>query len=58
MKKQEKIIFCPMCKSTNVSFDAKLEATYHVCKSCGYQSTPGVEFPHKIINSNKLRNKK
>lgn len=46
-----------MCKSTNISFDAKLEAAYHVCKSCGYKSVPGVDFPHKIINK-KSKNKK
>jgi len=45
----KKIIFCPICKSTDVTFDAKLETTYNVCRSCGYKSPPGADFPHKII---------
>ena len=43
------IKFCPLCKSTNVSFDARLETTYDVCKNCGYQGAPGTSFPEKII---------
>ena len=41
-----RVKFCPMCKSTNVSFDAKLEMTYDVCKDCGFRSI-GANFPEK-----------
>ena len=44
-----KIKFCPMCKSVNVSFDARLEVTYDVCKNCGYKAAPGVDFPEKML---------
>ncbi|MEK6953068.1 MAG: hypothetical protein AABX29_08705, partial [Nanoarchaeota archaeon] len=47
-KKSNKVIFCPMCKSTDISFDAKLEITYDVCRNCGYTSFGG-NFPFKII---------
>ena len=47
----EWIKFCPMCKSTDVSFDAKLEATYDVCKKCGYRAAPAVNFPEKIVKN-------
>ena len=41
--------FCPLCKSTNVSFDARLGTTYNVCKNCGYIGASGTDFPEKII---------
>ncbi|MEK6861645.1 MAG: hypothetical protein AABY07_06765 [Nanoarchaeota archaeon] len=43
--------FCPMCKSSNVSFDARLETTYDVCRKCGYRAAPGVDFPEKEIKN-------
>ncbi len=48
-----RIIFCPICKSTDISIDARLEIVYHVCKSCNYRSIPGAEFPVKIIKLKK-----
>lgn len=44
-----RIKFCPMCKSTDVSFDARLEVTYDVCRKCGYRAAPGMNFPEKLI---------
>ena len=47
--RKKSVKFCPMCKSTDVSFDARLETTYDVCKKCGYRSAPSINFPEKII---------
>jgi len=38
-----------MCKSTDISFDAKLEVTYDVCRNCGFRSAPGGNFPYRVI---------
>ncbi len=49
-----KIKFCPMCKSTDISVDAKLEMTYNFCRHCGFRSTG--DFPEKIIKKIKKQN--
>ena len=38
-----------MCKSTDISFDAKLEVTYDVCRNCGFRSAHGGNFPYRVI---------
>ncbi|MFH1592690.1 MAG: hypothetical protein ABIB47_04975 [Candidatus Woesearchaeota archaeon] len=50
----KKVVFCPMCRSTNVSFDARLEIVYPVCKNCGFRSI-GMDFPHKIVKKSLKR---
>lgn len=46
--------FCPVCNSSNVTFDAKLEVTYDVCRDCGFRSAPGVNFPEKVFKDKKI----
>lgn len=52
-----RVKFCPMCKSTNISFDSRLEMTYDVCEDCGYRSMIGANFPEKEIKKNEVKNK-
>ena len=42
-----------MCESVNVSFDAKLESTYDVCKNCGFIGNVGIEFPYRLVRRNR-----
>ncbi len=48
----KRVKFCPMCRSTDVSFDARLETTYDVCRKCGYRSPPASGFPEKDMKNN------
>jgi transposase-like protein len=36
--------FCPLCKSTDVTLDARMEMVWYKCRKCGYQSAT---FPEK-----------